>query len=70
MISIVEFMAQVMDGTKALSRALQPFEDLLKGNMTTPLDAIIANVSAGANPARILTTGFGAGNYHTETSAD
>ena len=53
--------AQVMNGTAALPSALQPIEDLINGTHGASLNAVISNITKGANPARIVTTGFGAG---------
>ena len=40
---------------------LTPFEDLLSGVDGTSLPDLISELSDGAVPSRVLTTGFGAG---------
>ena len=51
-----------MNGTAALPSALQPIEDLISGTNGVSLDAVISSITKGANPARIVTTGYGAGD--------
>lgn len=55
------FLAPILNGTAALPRVMQPVEDLLSGNGSQSLSSVIANISNGVNPYRIVTTGFGAG---------
>ena len=60
--TIEHVLVQILNGTGALPRVLQAIEDLIAGNQTSPLNSIISNLTSGANPSRIVTTGFGAGS--------
>ena len=47
-----------------LSSIEGPFESLLNGTNGVSLASVIANVTGGQNPFRIVTTGYGAGTAY------